>query len=275
MNLGIIQASDVMSPNLIELISEHDKYQINMPVYKRYIIWTYTLYSTPLNYYLFQKKVDEQVEEWISDFFRRWIYSNSLPEIFLPWKQYFGNTRYKLVKGDLRNKIATKMIKIVTKELIEIILKAPRSVGSFKIYKGGRYYSSFDNLHENSEVKQAVINSSTYDPHLNISIFTSFEQNGCCAYQLTVNENIPMLVINKNIHAYPHEREILLPPGVSFRFKGKDKRKMGYSKSEEKHYFTVQREPYLIGEVYRQNPHVYCESGTSEISVYDVEVIGE
>lgn len=270
--LGVVADSEVMPSALVELILEHNRYQSNLSIWDKYLIWTYTLDSGPINRYLLGNKLlSEEDLRWLTGFLNRWPYGNVVDWNFRKWQNYLRNAQDFLDYSE-RETLGRKMIGTIALTLIRIIQEAPRPLGDFRLYKGSARYPGLENVVEGEYLVQKLINSTSYNPHVNLTQFTS---RNCCAYELQVGPSIPLLIIDRSLHAFPNEMEVLIAPDVRFLLQKIGIRKIGYTVVNKSAYTLVQQEPYLIGEMYRQNPHIYCATDEADFTYYTVQVFAE
>jgi len=269
-----------ITPTLSDLIRSHVKYQSTLSVWQQYLIWRYTIGSGQVNALLTGTTNIEDIVVWTYQFF---AYYNSkhygIQNIESPFSQYlnfFNNPdSYFNLSPQIRVTLAYQVVSNYIRALENIILNAPRTPDTIFVYKAS---SKYPDLPSKGQVPPDVIvfqkpfNSTSYDPQFNFLPFLPRDAN-CCMFIIRIPANIPVLVIDPSLGAYPHEREILLPFGVSFDVVNIETQVLDYIPFDNQNVIAVQQYPYVLGEVYRINPLSCSVINRKPIDLYFTNII--
>ena len=250
----------LITPALSDLIQSHNKYQANLSVWEKYIIFRYTLGSTSVNSKLVGLSEMTKLIDWTLKFFQYYNYRhyglNSIKAPFDQWTNYFINPNaYGSLPSNKKQYLANQVITEFTKALQAIILKAPVTPGNINVYKVSSYYPDLPQKLVGGDkiVAQKPFNSTTYDPTLNFIPFLGTDKS-CCFFHIMIPKGSRVLAIDLSLHAYPHEREILLPFNSSFDITQIGTDILNYISPTDQKYLTVQQYPLVFGEVFRLDP---------------------
>jgi hypothetical protein len=115
-------------------------------------------------------------------------------------------------------------------------------------------------------VKQLPFNSTTINPHFNFAFFIPDEAKGN-VFDIHVPVGARVLYIPAEYHAYPFEREVLLPFGSKFTITSVYTGKLDYIDSKSHKIETLQKPPtsIMMGPVYQLNDYEPCIGGACVI----------
>lgn len=257
---GLEGSKLVITKGLSVLLIEHTKYLSNLSNWEKYIVWRYTLGSGRINGTLIGIKDDESDYFWVKAFFSNYNWNfyglNNIPYPFYVWRNYFQNPDSL---STAPKTFVQKVIASYTESLQQIILKAPIVPFDITVYKASTAYSpilSQSSIARNTLIPQIPFNSVTYDPQFEFNYFLAPDAT-CCMWELLIPKGSRCLAINPVFHAYPYEREIILPHHTTFSIQGIEQRILEYVSKESLKLQTLQNPPYVIGEVYRPIPYYY------------------
>lgn len=238
------------------LEQQHNKYLANLPVWDRYIVWTYTLGSQPINRRLVGAPVSQKVSrQWAFSFFSNFIYGEqNISPLFQKLNRFFVDPNlFNQIDNDKKDKVAELVLTLYTENLQSIILESPKTVGDITVYKASTPYDI--KLLENNfpfKLEQSPFNSTTYDPWFDFNAFLGSNSDTCCLWQITIPKGSHVLAITPSYQAYLIEREILLPYDSTFTVIGTKDVLMSYYEDREAPIRAQNGTPY-IGELYRHD----------------------
>ena len=249
-----------ITPVIAETMIQQTKYVANLSIWKQYMIWRYTLGSGQLNMLLIGIPDETRLRYWVRQFFELYnIQRYGLNAIEMPFNQWSSHfTNPGLVQNDNID-TCKKIVANFAWILSRIIINAPIAQHEdFLLYKASSVYNSemkrllTEPLKANEVVRvpQLLFNSTSYDPEFEFNTFVA-DSGDSVLWMLTRRTNIPCLFINPIFHAYPHEREFLLPPGCIFNIRDVRDVQLEYVNKSDFKLEVVQEAPYVIGEVYR------------------------
>jgi hypothetical protein len=259
MSLGPGSSTELkIRTNLSNFILEQSKYAFNLGLWDKFIIWRYTLGSGSLNSFLIGLSPNvERTNYWCFLTFTYYNYPVTLisPE-FKKYTKYFNEpAQFSALNQDEKLEISLSLIKDFVEALRNIVMNAPVVREAFVVYKTSGEYPGLpdkDKFYPKT-VLQLPFNSTTYDPQFNFAPFTSPDSD-CCMFILTILKGSHVLYIPSELHAYPHEREVLLPPGCSFNIVKHNIIELDYISLTDAKFIQTQTQPVHIGEVYRVDP---------------------
>lgn len=267
----------VNSGALIKFIDDCTKYIEKLPDFNRYCIWRYTIGSASINSYLILGKLSDNSTQWIYLFFK--YYKNTfgkakvLPKGWNKWFKYFDNPQASknLSDSDKRDIIIQYIF-----TLQNIIKNGPKPTGTFHVFKVASPYPQLPKPEDKLpvEVLQLPFNSTTINPYFNFAPFIN-PANTCCFFDIEVPKGANCLYIPQELHAYPFEREIILPTNCIFRIENIRTGILDYVDSTSVNPVMVQpKDNIKMGNVYELNEYYPCTSGKCDIqsklfTVYD------
>lgn len=227
---------------------DHEKYQMELSDWDRYVIWQYTLGSAVINNYLFGNDVDAC--KWGSRMFD--LYNTNLSDEPPYLSEYFKNPKlYKASKDKVS--ILRELIKKVIEDLQRIIKQSPPLKRKLIVYKAS---SSYPGLYLGNNVKQQGFNSTSFRGDTDFIPF--LKEDHCCFHQITIPRGSNVLILSPVISAYPDENEVILPYGISLHIWGLGAVELNDPVTNEERYKKIQREPIKIGNVYAYNHETQC-----------------
>jgi len=286
------------TPALSELMRAHVRYQSELGRMDQYLIWRYTMGSGALTRALVGAPDPESDLWWAFDVFAFYdteMYGLEpvLGSAFARWARFFVRPK-ALLAAQGRGRIAAKVIATFAREIERIVSNAPPTPGDIRLYKTASRYPGLPAPAEAIEsrtvrvrclssarsssagrsgkdiddgdrdtvlaaIEQKPFNSASFDPQLNFGLFLSPESS-CCAFVLDVPRGSRLLLVDPSLHAYPFEREAILPTETVFVVESSVEGLIGTIPSQtQMQLVKVQRgPPYVIGEVYRVDP-ASCE----------------
>lgn len=276
-----------ITPALADLILRHTKYVSGLPLFDQFLIWRYTLGSGSVNKYLLGVNTGlfndpatiANRNFWAYDFFRLYSYPHS--EIRKPFRRYMTYFKRPL---DIRileqqnperaSEVVNNLLSDYADAMIRIIKRAPKLQQDVVVWKVSGYYPDLPDPKnfEPRRVLQLPFNSTTYDPELNLGPFMVADSQ-CCMYRLILRAGTPCLYVNPAYHAYPHEREIILPPGAVFNISKYMETEIDYITTGDQDFVQVQKMPLKIGEVYRLDPAECPKIRTKNMTIFIGDIV--
>ena len=270
MSIGPESGDDILiTPALSNLLLEQDKYQANLSLWDKYLIWRYTLDSGVLTQFLIGNRQYNN-EIWVRNFF--YLYASAqygvkeIPLAWRHWEPYLSNPKtWDALPVANKIKLELELIRQYAIDLERIILAAPSNKDVITVYRATGVYPDIDGIVKASQnmsypqkitfpqdfrVFQKPFNSTSYDSQLDFSPFLG-SISDCCLYKIKIPKCSRLLAISPVLHAYPHEREILLPFASTLIVHGVQKKIFNYYPLDKQKYTAVQSTPLVIGEVYR------------------------
>ena len=272
----------LMTPALSDLLRSHNRYQANLPLWDQYLIWRYTLGSGAVTRRLVGVSSVENDILWTYYFFKSYnVKHYGLGAIGYPYQRYnnlFQNPKeYLKLSQDQKISIFREILEQYPKDLERLILNSPPTEEEIIVYKVSRPYPDLplnqpeEAFKDGFEVYQKPFNSTTYDPQFNFLPFLG--EDPCCIYTITIPACSRILAISPILHAYPHEREILLPFGTTLEIKETFNVILNTIPLENQRFIEVQRPPLVIGEVYRIDPEACSKIQARKIKMFIADIL--
>jgi hypothetical protein len=139
-------------------------------------------------------------------------------------------------------------------------MDCPKTPGPFHIYKVANPYLELPSIGDRlpSEVLQLPFNSTTILPNFNFYPFVAPDAN-CCFFDIEVPKGSHCLYIPHEYHAYPYEREILLPYDCKLIVNNIRMGTLDYVSTERIQLVTLQEQNDIrLGNVYDINKYLPC-----------------
>jgi hypothetical protein len=269
---------------LLKFIQDSTKYVSKLSNFKKYCIWRYTIGSASVNSYLIFNTISDNATYWTYLFFKYYNNSFSSAEVEAPFKRwaiFFKDPRLYIVAPESeKRQIAEELIKRYVLMMSLIIKKAPRSNGSFHVFKVTSKYPALpdNNTQVPIKIKQLPFNSTTILPYFNFAPFISADAT-CCLFDILVPQGSMCLYVPEEIHAYPFEKEIILAPGAIFDIKNVGLGTLNYVDPKTVSIIRLQDEKDTkIGNVYSLNEYFPCGQNPCMIerkafTVYDADLL--
>lgn len=236
-----------MFPNPQDRIN-HEKYQMNLPKWDKFIIWSYTLGSGTVNRYL--NGLEVEPIDWVKKLLN--LYKSNFSDSFEP--PYLKNIFLKpslFETSPDKLKISKILLEKYIANLKRIIHNAPSLTSDIKVYKTSGKINKFE---VGNSITQNAFNSSTFRKDTDLIPF--LRDNHCCYHEMRVSKRVNVLFISDVLSAYPDEKEVLLSPGCIISVQSKFQINLYKSLREKEKTQQVQREPLKIGQVFMTN-HMY------------------
>lgn len=256
-----------LDPSLLDFIMKCTSYVGRLSLFDQYCIWRYTIGSASINTFLITTNVSPNAPFWTSLFFRYWHNStknpiSGIPYDFRKFLAYFNNPALfnALSKSD-QSIVSAQIIFAYIHRMVGIVRKAPRVAGQgFHVYKVASKYPGLPDNITNlpADVVQLPFNSTTINPHFNFEIFTNPGSN-CCLFDIFVPPGSMCLWVPEYLHAYPFEKEIILPPGSVFGITSITNGIMNYIEKNKQNIQVIQDPKNIrIGNVYDISTYEPC-----------------
>jgi len=257
------------------------KYVASLSLFEQYLVWRYTAGSASVNGALiFGGKVNDMknASYWVYLFFLYWKNTlegsdggGRISSSFINFDKYFKNpASFLALPVTERATIVPTIIQLYSRALQRIILASPPVKGDdgFHVFKVASDYPGLPETPTDvpKTVKQLPFNSTTINPHFNFAFFIPDEAKGN-VFDLHIPVGARVLYIPAEYHAYPFEREILLPFGSKFLITSVYTGKLDYIDSKTHKIETLQKPPssIMMGPVYELNDYEPCTGGACVI----------
>ena len=273
MELGPTSRTQPYNGSLLRFIADSQKYTSTLSLFKRYIVWRYTIGSAAINFRLIFQKDNPNATYWVYLlflYFRNTIgnqynrdvrISDLSPQFrdFAVWFKY--PDQYQSLHIDLRVKITDKIIALYINELQSILQGSPMVTGSgFRVYKVSSAYPGLPEPGPNfqpTEVPQIPFNSTTIASDFNFAPFIS-PSGTSYLYSIYIPGGTKgPLFIDSDLHAYSSfEHEILLPAGVDFDIRSYSQVTLDYIDPANVNIKNIQDKAHIsMGNVYDLNEY--------------------
>lgn len=203
------------------------KYVASLSLFEQFIVWRYTAGSQPVNAYLISGKVDDlpYSSNWCYWFFLYWHNTEKanggpapIHEMFRVLRRFFTKPDSFLSLTTTMAAVTEQVIRIYARLLQRLILNAPPVQEGFHVYKVASDYpglpSSFKDVPK--VVPQLPFNSTTINPHFNFAPFIGGSEAKGNLFDLRIPKGSHVLYVPSEFHAYPFQKEIILPHGARF-----------------------------------------------------------
>lgn len=204
-------------------------YISGISLFKQYIVWRYTLGSTPINRFLIMGKImnENNTIYWVYLFILYWkntvnLHSQGLVSTvspdFVQFSRFFDKpSDFLVLRKQDALKVALDIIQAYAKALQSIILECPPVVYPFDVYKVASDYPGLPTATDKlpKTVPQVPFNSTTLDPHFNFALFSEPGASGNL-FKLSMPAGSRILYVPSLFHAYPFQKEIILPFNSQF-----------------------------------------------------------
>ena len=288
-----------ISPRFSQFLIRQNKYQMNLSVWKQYIIWKYTIDSAPITAFLLEKlpptpglKTDATdwvrvANNWTYYFFKEYdmrLYGKkNIESPFRKWLSYFENSkRYNRLSKSKQFEISKDVIKQFQLLLKRIITSAPKTPEILYLYKASTLYSGIPlqkgNLASHKSFKSPVVleqkpfNSATFNPRLDFDSFMERNKK-CCMFEIKIPKGVSVLAISSYIHAHPDEKEVLLLPEVDFEIVRTKRIGMTFIPGGVP-TIKVQSSPYHIGPIVEEDlPSSKSKGKWYELTLFETNLV--
>lgn len=287
--IGPDSSSHEINKDLLKFMERCDLYIANLSDFDKYCVWRYTIGSGAINNQLIFDKLSDNGPRWTYLFFLYWKNTfkdnkSSIPTSFSKWKVYFNDPRKLSTSSqDIQKKVSSDLIDKYIDHLEKIILKAPSVEGSgFYVYKVARYYPQLPKPNHQEfkpeRVLQLPFNSTTISPNFNFAPFVALESD-CCLFKIHMPKGSKCLYIPDIYHAYPFEKEVLLPFGCIFDIKKFSNIEFNYVEPGQVKIVNLQPlSNIMMGPVYdidEYNPCTYgsCLIRSKPFGIYETKYV--
>lgn len=272
----------IITEGLSDLLRAHTEYLATRSYFDQFLVWRYTTSSRTLNTLLLtgidkdENAADEI--EWlrhmVKDFDPRYI--DHLAHQWKPLRAYFDDPKllFDLNKHQ-RRKLATWALENVIWRTKRIIHRAPKTTLPVVVYKTCSVYPTLPKPGTLPQrVLQVPFNSVSYDPQMNYGLFIMSPKHSILM-RIVIPAGSSVLSINPTYHAYPFEREIVIPPGAHFHMQSESEIQLSYIPKDEPQTIDTQPQgpPFAIGEVVRLDPAYVPKFRTAKMRYIDCVLV--
>lgn len=240
----------IASPVLNKLYDEDTEYVSSLPLWKRFIVWRYTIGSATLTRYLVGLDTPNAVG-WAYELFALWNYSNKrIGPKFKRFERFFAYPDSLITDPD-RDEIAKKVVELYVAELQSIILHAPQTTGTIKVYKVVTRYPDLPpaGKFKRMQLVNKPFGSTTVSPNDDLGAFVS-DVDDSVFMVITIPKGARVLYVPFEYHAYTWEHEIILPHGATFSLQSTEEIRLDYIKKGDLPIVSVQEAPVSMGPLY-------------------------
>jgi len=214
----------------------------------------------------------ENATYWCYQFFLYWKNTATgnndykVSPSFAKYDSYFKNPSAALA---LTINEITALIKLYASALQKIILGAPPVKGNdgFHVYKVAGNYEGFPQSPADvpKKVKQLPFNSTTINPHFNFAFFIKDAEAKGNVFDIHIPVGARVLYVPAEFHAYPFEKEIILPFGCQLTITRVFTGKLDYIDAKTEARVILQKPPnaIMMGPVYDTDVYQPCNTGTT------------
>jgi hypothetical protein len=276
---GPLANNKYLTKPIITHINRCTQYLYSLSEFDRYIVWRYTIGSASLNNYLIFGTYSDNTEQWARLFFR-YIY-NTNDKMVLPralyWQRFLPYCRdinkfNELQPGD-RILLSQGLINAYIATLTKIINNSPPVVLPFHVYKASSRYPGVPTLEEvgngDIDIPQLPFNSTSINPNFNFSMFLGADG---VLWDIYIPAGNRVLSVPSQLHAYPWEAEIILPPcifsvvdGHRSTLKTIDKGAVNLDK--------IQSNNIMMGAVYQIDEVNPCNNGSCVVGNITIDTV--
>ena len=246
----------VINSNVISFMNECAQYMARLSVWKRFVVWRYTIGSGSLNRYLIGIPGDPNLVYWVYAVAKNWSglirspqYRGARVDTHMKrWEKFlwYPESTLELSVPDLQ-----VFVKDFAADLNRIVLGAPAVKKAFQVIKVASQYPELPHPSnfKPTMVPQKPFNSTTLDLELNFGFFLDPTKENL-VMRLTIPKGSHVLYIPSLISAYPWEEEILLPSGCAFHLTKLTEDTLPYYSKDAKFIRQIQQEPFTIGPIF-------------------------
>lgn len=238
---------------------KHEKYQMNLPKWEKFIIWTYTVGSGAVNRYLLGEEV--RITEWANNIIKS--YRDNFSTMKAPYMSGVFSNQAAFNKSPNKVQLSLKLMKLYIMDLKDILRGAPKLSSNIKVYKTSGGIPDFK---VGNTIQQKAFNSSTFRRDTDLIPF--LRQDHCCYHEMIINRDVDVLFISPVLSAYPDENEVLISPDSMITVRSNFTTQLYESLRETKKQKTVQRPPFKIGQIYMSDHALDCPQRKVEVKGY-------
>lgn len=251
----------MLSNGLLTTRLQHEKYQMNLPQWDQFIIWSYTVGSSTINNYLLGNDISTNLIYWTARIFQTYqqISNKPVPVKYNRWSQYFNGKKSISVKDDY-----IPLIKLFTLDLQRIILNSPVCKSDIILYKSSSPYSGLDV----GVVPQSAFNSTSYKADMNFSMFLPSD-GMCCMHKIILLKGSNALILSPHLSAYPYECEVILPYDINFNVHVITSTILHVPTSSPNiTWKPIQKSPITLGPMYDYNYKIECNTTPKNVKTF-------
>jgi hypothetical protein len=266
----IIDSSFVYAKPLRKFILKSTEYINTLSLFDQYLVWRYTIGSASVNMFLILGKIsnEDNAKQWCYFFFLYWkntrdVMEKGQPsEKFRKFQRFFTDpSLFRKLTIDQAQPIIQDLLQLYASSLQSIIQQSPPVKTGFHLYKVAGDYPGLPTSPSDvpKVVTQKPFNSSTINPNFNFAFFISKEATGNL-FDLRIRPGSHILYIPAEFHAYPFEKEVLLPIGAKFTITSSYNGVLTTIDKESLKLNKLQQPPssIMLGPVYEISPYHPC-----------------
>ena len=272
----------VRNPSLTDFITECNQYVGKLALFKRYIVWRYTIGSASINYRLIFGSLSPNTPYWVFLFFKYFkntvfgltgkaVNKTHLQPPFYKFLKFFNDPgSYSKLDTNTKSNVTEEIMKLYDAMLMSILKDSPTVRGNgFDVYKVSSYYPALPDINnfEPTLVEQMPFNSVTVNNQFNFEPFVAKDKDS-----FIFKINIPgktkgILYVPTDLHAYSFEHEIILPYGIKFFIESFKVENINYIPPTDVNVDLVQdKNNTMMGNTYVLNEYAPCNGIGCHIS---------
>ena len=253
------------------------RYVAGLPLFDQYIIWRYTMGSASINAFLIFGKISntDNAVYWVFLFFLFWrnteqrVGRGNVAPQFAKFEQFFRDPDSLMaLPAERRLVVAEQVIPLYIRALDRLIRQTPRVEEGFHVFKVAGNYPGLPTSPKDvpKKVKQLPFNSTTINPHFNFAMFSTPDATGNM-FDLRILAGARVLYVPSEYHAYPFEKEIILPTNSMFTIRASYQGMLDMIDPESINIVTRQKptRAIMMGPVFEMNVYKPCKSGACEV----------
>jgi hypothetical protein len=236
--IGPTTETEKYNGSLLKFITDSQRYTSNLSLFRKYILWRYTIGSGAINSRLIFQKDSDNSTYWVFLFLKYFkstvqqtdpnanVRNSDLLPKFRPYLEYFNEPRKLMIAPEyLKAKIVSNIIGHYINELQSILQSGPLVQGTgFRVFKVSSAYPGLPTPgpdFQPTAVVQIPFNSTTISSDFNFAPFIAPTGTSYLWSIFIPPGTRGPLFVDSDLHAYSSfEHEILLPYGVTFNVLG-------------------------------------------------------
>ena len=251
------------------------KYMASLTLFDQYIVWRYTMGSAAVNAFLIFGKVQNEKDtiKWCYLFFLYWKNTSQvmnggiIPSEFDRFTPFFEEPRsFISLRQEQALLLSKQLIPLYIASLNRLIRATPPVQTGFHVFKVASDYPGLPTSETDvpKRVKQLPFNSTTINPHFNFALFSTPTAKGNL-FDLRIRKGSRVLYVPAEFHAYPFQKEIILPSDTTFVINTVYQGVLDVIDPDTVDMVTLQPR-IMMGPVYEINLYKPCKSETCKIT---------
>lgn len=255
----------ILSRDLNKTRLLHERYQMNLSFWNKFVIWYYTYQSSTINGSLINIVTDDNILIWSKKLFSVFRdmsidESQAIPNHLSEFTDNFNTPAASVTIG-----AALRLMKLYITDLQRVITESPPLTGTIVVYKASSPYAEL----KVGKVHQRPFNSTSYRADMNYNTFLPVI-GSCCMHKIALPKDSRALILSPLLSAYPDESEVLLPHGITLDVRFISNITLNVPKgTQQPTYKQIQEQPLTLGPVFAYNHKVDCQSTRRQVKLYN------